>query len=60
MQQAAASPTHVVSNGAGCREARAAKAYLHGVQGVECSNHFAPTKINHLGAGRKVTVANRA
>ena len=33
---------------------------LDGVQGVECSNHFAPTKINYLGAGRKRTVPNRA
>jgi hypothetical protein len=27
--------------------------YLDGVQGVECSNHFAPTKINHLGEGER-------
>ena len=31
-------------------------AALHGMQGVECSNDFAPIKINHLGEGRKVAV----
>jgi hypothetical protein len=33
---------------------------LDGVQGVECSNHFAPTKINYLGEGRKFAVQNPA
>jgi hypothetical protein len=28
------------------------------VQGVECSNHFAPTKFDYSGAAGKATVPN--
>jgi hypothetical protein len=31
---------------------------LDGVQGVECSNHFAPTKFDYSGAAGKATVPN--
>jgi len=37
-----------------------ARAPAWGAEGIECSSPFAPTKINHLGAGRKSTASNCA